>query len=289
MDNHPIPQDVTGFEFKLIGEMTVKQFAYVATGAIFGYIIYLFPIPFLFKLPPVAFFALLGFAFAFLPISGRPMDKMIFNFFRAVFSQNQYTYREPAIAQSIASPKLETTPTPTVQAQLENPMLMQTTLPTSHVKTPQAQNVQGQQAPTPQPPQTLSQQAPQIQPKPIVQEKTALPIFAAPKDIPFATYAPNVINGIVKDAKGDVIPQVIVEVKDQEGLSQRAFKTNKLGQFSASTSLPNGVYIIEFEDPLKRFQFTPVSLTLQGSTLPPLQVKCVDGRDALRQALFQTQ
>lgn len=277
MDNHPIPQDVTGFEFKLIGEMTVKQFAYVATGAIFGYLVYLFPVSILFKLPPIAIFTFVGFAFAFIPISGRPMDKMIFNFFKAVFSQNQYTYREPTMAPSIAAP--QTAPNPAFQAQTENPMLIQAQLPSSQVKTPEVQN---------QPPEPVPQ-TPALAPKPLMQEKTAIPTFAAPKEIPFATFAPNIINGLIKDAREDVIPQIIVEVKDTGGVSQRAFKTNKLGQFSASTPLPNGTYIIEFEDPLKRFQFTPVSLVLNGSILPPLQVRCIDKRDELRQALFQTQ
>ena len=38
MDNHPIPQDVTGFQFRLIGDMTIKQFAYLAGGMILAWI-----------------------------------------------------------------------------------------------------------------------------------------------------------------------------------------------------------------------------------------------------------
>jgi len=49
MDNHPIPQDITGFEFKLIGNMTLKQFAYVAGGAIIGLVFYALPILLLLK------------------------------------------------------------------------------------------------------------------------------------------------------------------------------------------------------------------------------------------------
>ncbi|EKD47460.1 MAG: hypothetical protein ACD_66C00049G0001, partial [uncultured bacterium] len=28
MEQHPVPQNVTGFQFKLIGDITLKQFAY---------------------------------------------------------------------------------------------------------------------------------------------------------------------------------------------------------------------------------------------------------------------
>jgi len=80
MENHPIPQDITGFQFKLIGNMTVRQFAYLATGVILAWISYALPLSLLIKLPFALVFGLSGVAFAFLPIEGRPMDTMISNF-----------------------------------------------------------------------------------------------------------------------------------------------------------------------------------------------------------------
>jgi hypothetical protein len=94
MDNHPIPQDITGFEFKLIGDMTIKQFAYVAGGVVTGFIVYLFPILPIIKIPIALCIAGIGAALAFLPISGRSMDLMIINFFKAVFSPTQYVYQK---------------------------------------------------------------------------------------------------------------------------------------------------------------------------------------------------
>src|SRR5438045_3308890 len=44
MENHPIPQDVTGFQFKLIGEMTVKQFAYLAGGVVLAWVTFASPL-----------------------------------------------------------------------------------------------------------------------------------------------------------------------------------------------------------------------------------------------------
>ncbi|MEX2013009.1 MAG: PrgI family protein [Candidatus Levyibacteriota bacterium] len=94
MDGHPIPQDITGFQFKLIGDMTIKQFAYVAFGAVVAWILYSLPLPSLIKLPLSALFALLGAGFAFLPISGRPMDVMAYNFVKALFAPSQYIYQK---------------------------------------------------------------------------------------------------------------------------------------------------------------------------------------------------
>ncbi len=94
MENHPIPQDITGFEFKLIGNMTLKQFAYIAGGAIIGLCVYASPIFVFIKIPLALLFAGLGFAFAFIPFEGRPLDIMIKNFLKAVFSPTQYAYQK---------------------------------------------------------------------------------------------------------------------------------------------------------------------------------------------------
>jgi hypothetical protein len=94
MDNHPIPQDITGFEFKLIGNMTLKQFAYVAGGAILGLAFYALPILFLLKIPFVLISIAIGAIFAFVPFEGRPLDVMIKNFLRAVFNPTQYAYQK---------------------------------------------------------------------------------------------------------------------------------------------------------------------------------------------------
>ncbi|HSD98919.1 MAG TPA: PrgI family protein, partial [Patescibacteria group bacterium] len=74
MDNHPIPQDVTGFQFRLIGDMTIKQFAYLTAGVVLAWICLSLPVLFFLKLPLVVFFGGTGVIFAFIPIAGRPAD-----------------------------------------------------------------------------------------------------------------------------------------------------------------------------------------------------------------------
>ena len=94
MENHPIPQDITGFQFKLIGDMTIKQFAYLAAGVILGWITFILPIFILIKLPIALVFIGLGVASAFLPIEGRPFDVMISNYFKALFNPTRYIYQK---------------------------------------------------------------------------------------------------------------------------------------------------------------------------------------------------
>src|SRR3989344_2149262 len=89
MENlHPIPQNVTSFQFKLIGDMTLKQFTYLATGSAGAYLLFVF---FAHDFPLVAWpliivFAILGVAFAFLPIGSRPLDHWLKAFLRAIYS-----------------------------------------------------------------------------------------------------------------------------------------------------------------------------------------------------------
>ena len=96
MDNHPIPQDITGFKFKLFGPMTVKQFGYVAVGAVSAWVFYMLPIIVFIKVPLEIGLAGFGVALAFLPVSGRPMDVMIKNFFIAIFNPTRYVYQKDA-------------------------------------------------------------------------------------------------------------------------------------------------------------------------------------------------
>src|SRR5579872_4027645 len=96
MDQHPIPQDVTGFQFKLIGTMTVKQFGYVASGVVMAVILYYLPLNsafgILLKVLMVPLFGASGVIIAFVPLEGRPIDVMATNFMKALFSPNQYIY-----------------------------------------------------------------------------------------------------------------------------------------------------------------------------------------------------
>lgn len=372
MENHPIPQDVTGFQFKLVGNMTIKQFGYVAIGVILAVIFYYLPISGLIKYPLVLLFSLTGVAFAFVPLAGRPMDVMLAHFFKDLLRPNQYVYHkiggkllftdiplerikpQPAttsqtkapqqsqslekqaklhayLSQVSAQPKTEID---VKEQQFLNALFQQTTqIPQSNIQQPpppvgqppttpeqpvvstvqqipdlpeQETVQQAMQAPLPAgqpisapPTETLEQAAP-IETLPqqltavtapeqiaVPQSVRAIPASqAAQLGMPALPDFPNLISGIVKDPRGNVLSNILVEVKNTEGDAVRAFKTNPLGQFVSATQLANGSYTIELEDPKNEHRFEKIQIETNGTVLPLLEVTSVDAREDLRRALF---
>lgn len=88
MRQHPIPQNILDVEFKLFTYFTVKEFAYVATGAIIGGLfIYLWTqnrIPGIIAFPSFIFFGGIGLVLGMVPIQDQPADKIISNYIRAI-------------------------------------------------------------------------------------------------------------------------------------------------------------------------------------------------------------
>jgi hypothetical protein len=82
-----------------------------------------------------------------------------------------------------------------------------------------------------------------------------------------------------------LLPNLIITVKDKDGVPVRALKSNKLGQFAASTPLSNGVYIIEVEDAKHTYDFNRIEVALSGNVLPPLEISAISQRDIVRQKL----
>lgn len=169
MDNHPIPQDITGFQFKLIGNMTVKQFIYLAVGTVIAWLFFfILPLPSLIRWP-IALFAIgLGGGIAFVPIDGRPMDQMFVNLIKAILAPTQYVYDKsggsmtpPITVQSPAIPIAA--PAPQTQPQALQPDFQPTVapLPPQPIQIPQM-------TPAPQlPPQQNEPQMIQPAPSPV--------------------------------------------------------------------------------------------------------------------------
>ncbi|MDA1079637.1 MAG: hypothetical protein O2840_03035 [bacterium] len=93
MREHPIPQDITGYRFHIVGSMTLKQFGELALGAIIAFVIYntnLFPI---IKWPLMIIFFGLGALAAFVPIAERPIDHWIITFFKVLYKPTEYYWK----------------------------------------------------------------------------------------------------------------------------------------------------------------------------------------------------
>jgi len=99
IEQHPIPQDITGFKFKLVGDMTLRQFGYLAVGLVFGWTFYATPWYPIVKLPLAFVSALCGIAFAFVPIEERPLDTWVRNFFKSIYQPTYLVWRKTASGQ----------------------------------------------------------------------------------------------------------------------------------------------------------------------------------------------
>src|SRR3989344_305052 len=112
MEQHPVPQNISSFQFKLIGDITLKQFAYVAGGVILAYIFTKFTFfPWLLRMPLAVITALLGFVLAFVPIEERPMDRWLAAFFKSIYLPTQYVWRKSnSVPEALSN--LGTTPPP---------------------------------------------------------------------------------------------------------------------------------------------------------------------------------
>lgn len=334
MEAHPIPQNVTTFEFRLIGDMTLKQFMYLAFGMVVAYINFVFlanSIP-LIAWPIIIISSSLGVAFAFLPISDRPLDHWLGAFIKAVYSPTKRVWAKAGHAyqndpffikrldlynKTYAPVTLSVTPMPKVQpfpavTTAPAPLPLPQNPPSPEVLTTeelsktvelakQAQNLQMQIVQTQRKLETvktvgamddinkiltnlnqLVSQASQIKQQlasvthelPQAPQVTVkLQTVAAPRPRQtqiVLTSTQNVINGIITDTSGTYLDAVVVVIYDKDGLPVRALKTNKLGQFSGATPLPNGQYTIQLEK--DNLSFDVLQINLEGKVLPPILI-----------------
>jgi hypothetical protein len=369
MEQHPVPQNVTTFQFRLIGDMTLKQFGYLIGGAIGAYIMYKLPLPFFFTWPLAILSALMGVGFAFVPIEERPMDVWVLSFIKSIYSPTQYVWSRPKAedprrealgSKHVPQPKPE--PESTRRDDILNTIFLPTspgvlTMDTpkkgpfgwfSDLLKPKATSKAGvhqmdfSPPPVVRPAPDISENLEDTQKKESVLEEkckklqeeldgknatqsrilelqtqltellserekmsqemerlrrqggvasvpppkttTTTQVSGGPTiqiiapgravnvGLPRLTTFPNIVTGIIKDKEKNLLPGVLVTVKDKDGVPLRALKTNRLGQFAASTQLPNGVYFVETEDPRLRFTFDRAQITLNGTIVPALEI-----------------
>lgn len=300
---HPVPQNITSFQFHLVGDMTLRQFAFLASGCTLAYLTFVI----LFSRSPIIaiflmiIFALSGALFAFVPISDRPLDHWVMAFFRSIYAPTLGFWQNP-FAKKIKSNNND----PAFINRLQNYLIshnLEIALP-KHTLLPSLQTPNTQPPPAVAGPK-LIRMAPKILPpqqsilpplpQPILQPipqpiiTTPLPpkfqpvtpivtIAEKPKMVQkslLITSFPNVVNGIVTDFSGNYIENVIVIIHNQDGIPVRASKTNKLGQFSGATPLLAGLYNVTFEK--EGLNFETLQVNLNNEIMPALNIQPMKG------------
>jgi len=89
MEQHPVPQHIASFEFKLFGNLTMRQFVTLAIPMSVATIIFFSNIPVFVRLPLSGIIGIFGLFIALIPVSGRPFEKWLIAFVKAIFSPTQ--------------------------------------------------------------------------------------------------------------------------------------------------------------------------------------------------------
>ena len=109
MQEHPIPQDVTGYKFHIVGNMTLKQFAEVGAGVLLAIIIYNTNLLIFIKWPLIVLAVGLGGMMAFVPIEERPLDHWIVTFFKRLYNPTKFYWRRETELPFALKPQKKTT------------------------------------------------------------------------------------------------------------------------------------------------------------------------------------
>ncbi len=264
MDQHPIPRQITTFEFKLIGFMTLKQFLYLVIFCPIGYIAAtIIPIPFVNILVGVIIGGI-GAAFAFLPIMDRPLDVWLKNMYKRLNAPSQYFFHKKndpvyflrdlffledphlAVAHVESKEKLQeylakqNKAIPGQDSKMRDKQKV-------HIDDLLQQNLQLPQSVT-QGHQTTSISNSQL--GDVVKE-------------PF-------VSGVVKNRKQIPIPGILVTIKDAEGKQLRLLKTNPYGIFATYSPLPEGDFIFEVGDPNGNYFFDTMNVHINPKDPKPI-------------------
>jgi len=268
MDQHPIPRQITTFEFKLIGFMTLKQFLYLAIFFPLGFIVY--------KVVPVAIVNVLfgvlvgvvGVLFAFVPIQDRPMEQWIRNLIKRLNSPTQYLYKkhnnsvsflddlyyagDPHLAVSHVDTKEKLNKYLAAQQALQSP------IPTDQKREKQQVHIDD-----------LLHQTKHIDPAQIKKGQGTLQTQGEPQKSQQSVKQPFV-TGEIKNRRNIPLPGILVSIKDQNGKQLRLLKTNPHGIFATYSPLPENDYAFDISDPNGNYFFDTMNVHIQPGKQNPI-------------------
>src|SRR3989344_4761591 len=256
MEQHPVPRQITTFEFKLIGFMTLKQFIYLVIFLPIAYVVLsVFPIPILNIL--LAFLVgFTGIALAFIPINDRPLDVYIKNFIKRIIYPTQYYYQKI-----------------NVQSSTQQPAQMDQKNTNSHIETNQKLTQYLNKN------KTVTNISTQVNQKRKEEIKNAfdLPILKnisaniqpVQTESNSTTQRQPFLKGVLKNKKQTPLPGILIYINDQNNNPLRLLKTNTNGTFESYNNLPEGVYDVEMKDPNDKHLFDRVKINLKNQN--PIQ------------------
>lgn len=297
METHPVPQNISSYEFRLVGDMTLKQFLQLAGGAVVALIIFRLPLIAIIKFPLTFIAAVTGILMAFVPINGRPFSTWLSAFVKAIYSPTEFIWNPVAPVATL--PQISPIPAPVSAPPIQtlNPIPVPevaTSTPITHfTHTETTSAVVTKPEPKPEPPPTpvivpvkTEKAAPpktELPPVPVTPvENVPQPQFPQSVKVSTANSAsvtsqvttptvPNILAGIVCDNNSQPLGGITVEIVDTAtGIPARALRTNRLGQFQIAIPLTPGTYNVIAEK--EGVVFEPVSIQVKGTIIPPILI-----------------
>lgn len=103
MEQHPVPQHIASFEFKLFGNLTARQFITLIFPLSIAVLVYFSALPVLLRIPLTLTIGIFGLFIALVPVGGRSFDKWIIAFIKAVSAPTQRVWvKEKQIPQFLS-------------------------------------------------------------------------------------------------------------------------------------------------------------------------------------------
>jgi hypothetical protein len=259
MEQHPIPRQITTFEFKLIGFMTLNQFIYLIIFIALGFIVFfLMPIPLLNVILGFIVGAI-GPILAFVPYNDRPLDHWIVTLFKKLNSPTQFFYHKqnkPLYFLEglyfINNPRITLAHIESQEKLAAYLNQKKTELNSDNLKKQQINQMFKTSAQS-----TLYDKNSSAQPASLVKNNLT--------NHPF-------VYGVIKSNKLFPLPGILVYIKNQKGEVVRLLKTNNNGYFASFKPLPPGEYIFEFKDPNQNNFFDKMNLKLEEINPNPIEI-----------------
>lgn len=277
MEQHPIPRQITTFEFKLIGFLTLKQFIYLLVFFVFGFVSYLLtPIPFLNYLVGIAIGSI-GLAFAFLPINDRPMDIWVKNFIKRLTSPTQYTFkkqnRPPEILLDIVKNSSYVLSNYIDSQQKLNSYLSTRNQYQTDSRKQKIAKIISQKDNDffnyPKENKSLKEES--FANKKTSQSQSLTFSF---KDSKGGLVRKPFISGVIRNYKNTPLAGILIYIKKEgEENPIRILKTNSHGVFLSFNPFPSGDYILEIKDPKQLYFFDTMKLRVENEDNKPIEIK----------------
>ncbi|MDD3998991.1 MAG: PrgI family protein [Candidatus Shapirobacteria bacterium] len=297
MEQHPIPQQITSYEFKLVGDMTLKQFGKAAGGVIIALLINSSKLVFFVKWPLIFIFAAGGLALAFVPFQDRPLETWLMSFIKSIYSPTIYTYKKESpenwleidLSKQLKSDEEEEVIVPIKEDKKVKEFINslpsigrekeETREETIEIKEktlkPKEEIIEKKEEESPKPKEEIIEKK-EEEAKPVNLELKKEKLGATGEvvfgEIPMPDIPdlPNLVVGMVLDQNHKIVEGAIIEIQDKDGNPSRVLKTNKLGQFKTLTQLTSGKYLVVTEK--EGFEFDRVEINLQGKIVEPIKI-----------------